>query len=494
MNASAYGAHCDGVHDDAAGIRAAIAAARAAGQSEVHLPACLNDYMLLTKDPSGLGAIVIGDGASPDAVNLVGDSYAVDLADTTYNKRVRLYLGNGMNVPVIYHRKNAAVSSVRNMLINGNAANQSGSGANACGNALYTVCSEDFIKPTRESGLSLFDVILEGGYNGSYYLGSGRGAVYLHNVWALGSGKSQSDAQIFLNGYDTILDNPQIANSTGFGVYVAEGTQYQIENGAMWSNRVAIAINANVNQISVVGTQIGANATNGIQTAGPSSANAQGTRTFTNVSFNSNSLSANGGYADFSVGSGGKATLVAPDFAGNSLGGAKPNYNIACNGPPGSCKIQVVAPNYVAGASATVSLTNDLQSMGNGLYGNVEIAGSARVNGAVEIKSPRQYAGLSIHNDANIVAQLVGTSATNDNPVLNLLSDGKVKISLPALGSSYFLGGAVGFGSSTPQYQVDVAGQIRATAGYVVGSAVGVSCHGAPTPAFTIVDGIVTHC
>ena len=213
----------------------------------------------------GLAAIVIGNGGDSDAVNLVGDSYAVDLEDTTFNKRVRLYVGDGMNVPAVYHRKNAAISSLRNLQIDGNRAHQTGSAANACGNRLYTVCSEDNLSPKRESGLSLLNVVLSGGYNGSYYLGSGRGGVYLQNIWALGSGKSKQDAQILLNGYDTVIDNPQIANSTGFGVYIGEGTQYQINNGAMWSNHVALAIGASVNQVSVIGTQIGASAADGIR-------------------------------------------------------------------------------------------------------------------------------------------------------------------------------------------------------------------------------------
>ncbi len=414
--AGAFGARCDGVHDDAAGIRAAIAAAVATGQSEVHLTACLNDYLLLTKDATGLAAIVIGDGASSDAVNLVGDAYAVDLEDTTFKKRVRLYLGDGMNVPAVYHRKNAAISSLRNLEIDGNQGHQTGNAANACGNLLYTICSEDYVSPKRESGLSLFDVVLSGGYNGAYYVGTGRGGVYLQNVWALGSGKTKQDAQILLNGYDTIVDNPQIASSTGYGLYIGEGTQYQINNGAMWSNNVALAIGASVNQVSVIGTQIGASATDGIETAGPTSLHDNGTRTFSNISFNSNSLSSNGGFADLAVAAGGKATLVAPDFAGNSSGGAKPNYGVHCNGPAGSCNIQVLAPNFVPGASATIALANDPASMKTSFFGSVRLD------------------------------------------------------------------------------EVDVAGHVRAAAGFFSGARAGVSCDGPPSASFAVSNGIVTHC
>lgn len=55
--------------------------------------------------------------------------------------------------------------------------------------------------------------------------------------------------------------------------------------------------------------------------------------------------------------------------------------------------------------------------------------------------------------------------------------------------------GDVGIGTSTPGYLFDVeGGQVNASGGFVAGGTAGVSCSGAPTAAFAVTGGIVTHC
>jgi len=53
----------------------------------------------------------------------------------------------------------------------------------------------------------------------------------------------------------------------------------------------------------------------------------------------------------------------------------------------------------------------------------------------------------------------------------------------------------VGIGTASPAYSLDVeGGQVNGSGGFVAGGAAGVSCSGAPTAAFAVTDGIVTHC
>jgi hypothetical protein len=55
--------------------------------------------------------------------------------------------------------------------------------------------------------------------------------------------------------------------------------------------------------------------------------------------------------------------------------------------------------------------------------------------------------------------------------------------------------GDVGIGTTTPGYLLDVeGGQVNASGGFVAGGTAGVTCTGAPTAAFAVTAGIVTHC
>ena len=55
--------------------------------------------------------------------------------------------------------------------------------------------------------------------------------------------------------------------------------------------------------------------------------------------------------------------------------------------------------------------------------------------------------------------------------------------------------GSLGIGTAAPGYLLDVqGGQVNASGGFVAAGAAGVSCSGAPTAAFAVTAGIVTHC
>jgi hypothetical protein len=55
--------------------------------------------------------------------------------------------------------------------------------------------------------------------------------------------------------------------------------------------------------------------------------------------------------------------------------------------------------------------------------------------------------------------------------------------------------GDLGIGTSSPRYLIDVqGGQVNASGGFVAAGTTGVTCSGAPTAAFAVTSGIVTHC
>jgi hypothetical protein len=66
-------------------------------------------------------------------------------------------------------------------------------------------------------------------------------------------------------------------------------------------------------------------------------------------------------------------------------------------------------------------------------------------------KSASQYDGFLLSNASNSVVEVVGFSATNDNGAVLLRNAGTANVQLLASGASYFNGGNVGIGTTSPQ-------------------------------------------
>ncbi len=80
------------------------------------------------------------------------------------------------------------------------------------------------------------------------------------------------------------------------------------------------------------------------------------------------------------------------------------------------------------------------------------------VVGTTSVTSATQYDGSFWGNGTNTVADIKGTSATNDNGMLDLYNSGTKNVQIIATGNSYFTGGNLGIGTTAPSYVLDVAG------------------------------------
>jgi len=248
---------------------------------------------------------------------------------------VNFKLGAGLNRPLLYVQSGAASPTLTNLRLDGNRSAQTGWTGGPSG-ALYTVQIADGIA-YPEGSIRGENLWLIGGYNGNLYIGAGRGATYLKNLWSQYSGQYSYNASIVLNGYDGAFLNLQVGPNTGTGISVNEGTQYQFSMGAIFQNaNHGILINGgHVNYLSMSDVQIGANGCDGIHdvSAGMYAGSAFGGHTFTNISFNGNSATTNNTCYDVYADSTGNnptnlISLVNPTFVGASPFGNYVAYNI----------------------------------------------------------------------------------------------------------------------------------------------------------------------
>ena len=96
----------------------------------------------------------------------------------------------------------------------------------------------------------------------------------------------------------------------------------------------------------------------------------------------------------------------------------------------------------------------DLIVKGNG---NVGIGtDSPGTYAKLEVSTSQQYMGIVLSNGTDNVGWISGNSASNDNGQLSLLSAGVQKVQINANSNSYFNGGNVGIGVSTPTSKLHI--------------------------------------
>ncbi len=118
----------------------------------------------------------------------------------------------------------------------------------------------------------------------------------------------------------------------------------------------------------------------------------------------------------------------------------------------------------VANTTPSTSTTTGglVVSGGVGVGGSI-FAGNINVGGTAIVVSSNQFNGFVVSNSAFTVAQLQGSTATNDIGTLTLRSANVPTVSLTASGNSHLNGGSLGIGNTNPSHPLDVTGIARAS-------------------------------
>ena len=163
--------------------------------------------------------------------------------------------------------------------------------------------------------------------------------------------------------------------------------------------------------------------------------NASGTGTFNIVSPNSNS--------DF--------TLTLPESSGTILfqEGTIPFDAGSVSTPSITTTGDLNTGIWFPAADTMAASTGGTERMRIDSSGNVGIGTSAPSN-VLTVLSATQYKGYTLKNATNTVAELIGFATGNDTGGLKLYSAGVAQAQILAGGTSYFNGGNVGIGTTSP--------------------------------------------
>jgi hypothetical protein len=116
--------------------------------------------------------------------------------------------------------------------------------------------------------------------------------------------------------------------------------------------------------------------------------------------------------------------------------------------------------------------TNASERMRIDSSGNVGIGTSSPTN-TFTVKSATIYRGISVNNGTNDTVQIIGQATGNDNGSVILLNGGTANVYVQASGNSYFNGGNVGIGTSSPGTKLTVNGGFAVQGGTYPSSGAG---------------------
>lgn len=436
-----WGAKLDGITDDGGALRKACKWSAAAAGT-VNLPSG-KKLLVNSLDPSGLAGLVVGDGSQfTNGCTLKGQR-STDYPDAAQYDSPIIQLGGGLNRPLVLIQQGTNTPAWQDVELDGNRNNQTGctgpgTGVNYCpANKLYTVVIADVGAATNDTSVRLDRVAITGGYNGDIYIGAGRGTFWAKDSWFHYSGQSTSDFAVFLNGFDTTLENVQVGSNAGTGIILAEGSQYQIVNGAVFLNGAAgMEVNGGkVNYLSVVGTNIQNNGCIGIKVDSSNAFSGQWAagHQYTNVTFDGNSYTTTNTCSDFYVSGSQIESLISPNFIGYQLGGAKlPKYNIEASGGAQVRLVSPLTPVDSTGARQNpygTAFTNCAACIVGSAVRNVSIlqtwTPTLSTDGTVGTPTYAIQAGTVTRNNNQVtISAVIQTSAWSGPPTGNLIITG----------------------------------------------------------------------
>lgn len=462
--------------DDGPMFRAAVAACMSGtragnGTRRLYLPQPPDRYQILSLDPTGLGGIVIGTGSPLDASCAI-EGEAVRTWNSAINGGVsggvRIVLGPNLNRPLLFVRKGVPSPVLRNLWLDGNRPGQRG-WLGGPDQRLYVIQVEDDVSgPPVESSVRIYDSYLFSGYNGNLYMGANRGTLILSHIWSVYSGVNATDSSIFINSYDTFIEDPQVGGNSGYGISYASGTQHQMIGGAFFYNNIAEFIDGSVQHIAHQNVAYTNNYQNAVYAIGQTSVGSpnNASRIWMGVQFQNNSAgpenneTARGKYSDIYL-TGGTITLEGVDFCTNDTM-KRPKYHVEC---ADSCTVLATNIKWQPGVSSTNGLANGpvngpakVVTYAPGALG----VGTTSPEVSLQVKSGQQYDGISLTNGTHEVAKIFGGQEGNDGGNLVLSQQGTTKVLLSASYPS-FVANSLGVGTQTPQATLDVNGFARLT-------------------------------
>lgn len=357
-NVKQFGAKGDGTSDDGPAFRAACAWALENSSNPIYVPS--GTYRFNTLDDAGGAALYLNTGlADGKACSLEGPRSAFDYASAgPLDGPAMLILGDGLNRPLLRHRAMGASSHIANLTLHGNGAEQTGWVGGPAIDRLFVAQEDDADVGSSfpETGIIFDDVVIEGGYNGNLYVGNYR-YFWGTRLWSQYSGQTTADYSVWVRGYDSTLWLPAIGNNVGGGIIFESGAQYQVVAGAIWTNGgCGMSVGGlQVNYANIWGTNFHDNERGfcNLNNEPFNGTTEVGAVTLTGATFDQNNTS------DVYVVPGAQVNrqmkLVAPHFLGNSLGGAKPTYNL--EGAGGIVEISM--PTFGTHGSFTTAFATD---------------------------------------------------------------------------------------------------------------------------------------